>query len=119
MFLEGILILVSTTACYDFTKIDNVAGCYHSESHQIYVTPEYKDDLFVLYHEIGHYKYHKYFLDKNSFNFHSKFWLDVNKKMGYDYKDSPSWEIVANYYAWTKVMKQRMPFEVESYFNYF
>lgn len=117
---DGILIIVSSTAPMELSKVPDAVGCYDYTSNKTYIMPEYKHEEFYLYHETGHAYYNRQFFGKGA-NDHIQFWNEVNLKMGYDPIDTPAWEVMANYYAWSKVKwnRQVMPKEVEWYFKYY
>ena len=115
--LEGILIIVSSTAPVALSGNEYAVAVYNHDDHKIYVMPEYKKEPFVLYHEIGHYKFHKYFIGQGAFE-HAMFWINVNKQTKYCPSGTMSWEIVADHYAFYRLGKE-MPPEVVAYFTYY
>ena len=117
---QGILIIVSSTAPITISGIPEAVGIYDMPHNQIYVIPEVKDNEFVLWHELGHYLYHKNFFGVGAKD-HINFWIEVNKKMKYCKEGTPAWEIQADYYAWSHLSwnRQKMPPEVEAYFKYY
>lgn len=117
MILEifGILTTVTSTPCH--LLIDACVKFQENIPIEVQIRKEELADPLVLYHELAHIKYHKYFTNTSTVNFwkKQKYWSDYSTRGTKEWRENLE-EIMACYYEDWKT-GEKIPKLLKKWFN--